>query len=93
MKAYIDDTVLAESDTVEEVDGFMYFPRESVNTEYLTDSDKEYTCPNKGEAEYYNATIGDSEIRNIAWSYPDPNEGFEEIAGHIAFDKGKVRID
>jgi len=93
MKAHIDDTVIAESDETEKVDGFTYFPRESVKTEYLTDSDKDYTCPDKGEAAYYNAEVNGDSIRNAGWSYPDPNEGYEHIADYIAFDKGKVRIE
>lgn len=93
MKATINDVVIAESDDVEEVDGFIYFPRETVNTEYFTDSDKEYSDADKGDAEFYNFEDGDVQIRNVGWSYQDPGPEYEHIAGYIAFDKGKVRTE
>ena len=30
------------------------------------------------------------EIPNIAWSYPDPSPGYEQIRGHLAFYAWKV---
>ena len=63
MKALFNDTVLAESDQTEVVEENHYFPREDVKTDYLKKSDKEYTCPWKGEATYYHIDTGKDQKR------------------------------
>jgi uncharacterized protein (DUF427 family) len=88
-KAMIDGVVLAESDTTELVEGNIYFPRDSVKMTIFSHSSTPYTCPWKGVAEYFNATVNGKEITDVAWSYPDPKEAAKNIAGHLAFDKRK----
>ncbi len=88
-KAQFKDAVLAESQETEQVEGNVYFPRDSVAMGKLTSSDTQYTCPWKGDAEYFNLELGGETIHDAAWSYPDPKEAARHIAGHLAFDRSK----
>ena len=62
-----------------------YFPREDVRLELFEPTERHTKCPIKGEASYYSIRVGDREVRNGAWYYPDPIEGAEPIADMIAF--------
>jgi uncharacterized protein (DUF427 family) len=62
-----------------------YFPREDVRRELFEPTERHTKCPIKGEASYYSIRVGDREVRNGAWYYPDPIEGAEPIADMIAF--------
>ena len=88
MKAIWNDTVIANSDSTVVIENNHYFPRQSVNMEYLEKSGSTYTCPWKGEAYYYNIKISDRVNRDAAWTYPEPKKAAENIAGRIAFWKG-----
>ena len=85
-KAIWNDTVLAESDKYETVEGNLYFPSESVKWDYLRLGDKQYTCPWKGEATYYDIAVGDQVKKNAAWSYLEPKEAAKNIKSHVAFE-------
>lgn len=52
-KATVGKTIIADTDTWEEVEGNVYFPPASVKTEYLTKTDHSTHCPWKGDASYY----------------------------------------
>ncbi|NPE29280.1 DUF427 domain-containing protein [Methanococcoides sp. SA1] len=80
--------ILAESDSVKEIEGNLYFPPESVNKEFLRESDTRSTCPWKGLAYYYDVVVNGDENNDAAWSYPEPKEAAKEITGHFAFWKG-----
>jgi uncharacterized protein (DUF427 family) len=88
-KAIVDGVVIAESDKTELVEGNVYFPRGSVKMDMFSGSSTPYTCPWKGVAEYFNASVNGKDITDIAWSYPTPKEAAKNIAGHLAFDKRK----
>lgn len=85
MKAIWNDTVLAESDKTIVVEGNHYFPTDSINRRYFTESDRHTTCPWKGEASYYTIKTGDGEYPNGAWYYPDPKEKARRIKDYVAF--------
>ena len=87
-KAEYQGIVLAESDDTVVIEGNHYFPRESVHVE-LTDSPTPYTCPWKGKAAYFNLSADGTELKDAAWSYPEPKEAAKEIKGHLAFDRSK----
>ncbi|MCM1987164.1 MAG: DUF427 domain-containing protein [Methanococcoides sp.] len=80
--------VLAESDSVKEIEGNLYFPPESVNKEFLRESDTRSTCPWKGLAHYFDIVVNGEENNDAAWSYPEPKEAAKEITGYVAFWKG-----
>jgi uncharacterized protein (DUF427 family) len=65
-----------------------YFPREDVRMNLLTSSKTTSHCPFKGYAVYF--SLGES--RDVAWSYEEPIEGMEPLAGRVAF-YGEVRED
>lgn len=87
-KATWNDVVLAESDKYEEVEGNAYFPPKSVKWDYFKSGDRQYTCPWKGKAAYYDIVVKGKTKKNAAWSYPEPLEAAKHIKGHVAFERG-----
>jgi len=57
-----------------------YFPRDDVRMDLLIASKTTTYCPFKGHAVYF--SLG--ERRDIAWSYEEPVEEVEAIAGRLA---------
>lgn len=87
-KAIWNDTVIAESDTYEEVEGNVYFPPESIKQEYFKASNTDSFCPWKGTASYYTVVVDGQENLNAAWYYPEPKDAAANIKDHVAFWKG-----
>jgi len=75
-QAVLNGTVLAdapEADVIH-IEGNVYFPPSSVNTDLLVESATPYTCPWKGECQYFSvkdSASGDV-LQDRAWSYPHP---------------------
>jgi len=88
MKAVWNGKVVAESDDTIVVEGNHYFPKDSVNMEYLKPSSEQYTCPWKGEAKYHNVDVDGVVSDGAAWEYPEPKEGAEMVKNRIAFWRG-----
>ena len=88
-KAEWNGVILAESDHYKAVEGNVYFPPDSVQKEYLRDSDTDYECPWKGHADYFDIVVWGKVNRDAAWHYPDPKPVVKEIKGYIAFDQTK----
>jgi len=87
-KAVWNGVVVAESDKIEEVDDYVYFPESSVKREYLRPSSTVSTCPWKGQARYYSLMIDGQENQDAAFYYPNPKPIARKIKGHIAFWRG-----
>lgn len=90
MKAVWNNQIIAESDDTVEVEGNHYFPPESVKMEYLTKNGEKYTCPWKGECDYYDVTVSDKTAKNGGWMYPEPKPEAEHVRGRFAFWQGVV---
>ncbi|MDQ1638040.1 MAG: hypothetical protein QOF62_1379 [Pyrinomonadaceae bacterium] len=88
MKATWNDAVIAESNETVVVEGNHYFPRDSVNSEYLQPSSSHTICPWKGEASYYDVVVNGEINGDAAWYYPDPKPAAAEIKNLIAFWHG-----
>jgi len=88
MRATWNGEVIAESSETVVVEGNHYFPPTSVRMDLLTPNPKTTTCPWKGEASYYDITVGDQTNSAAAWYYPAPKAAAEEITGRVAFWKG-----
>ncbi|HDO28043.1 MAG TPA: DUF427 domain-containing protein [Bacteroidetes bacterium] len=88
MKAIWNGKVIAESDKTINIEGNQYFPPESVNKEYLSDSDTHTVCHWKGTASYYHVEADGKTNKNAAWFYPDPSSLAEKIKGYVAFWHG-----
>lgn len=83
--AKIGDTVVASTDTYETVEGNIYFPPDSVDKSVLSDSKTSTHCPWKGEASYYNITVGGKTVNDAAWYYPQAFEKAKHIQDYVAF--------
>lgn len=88
MKAIWNDQVLATSDDTVVVENNHYFPADSLNREFFSDSSKTTHCPWKGEAHYYSLKVDGKENLDAAWFYPSPKDAAKNIAGRVAFWKG-----
>lgn len=81
-------SVIAESDDAISIEGYTYFPKDSVDWQLLEPSDHRSTCPWKGQASYYSVKVNGDVNRDAAWEYPTPKAGAEAVAGRVAFWKG-----
>ncbi len=80
--------VIADADETVVVEGNHYFPPERVGRRYLRDSARTSACPWKGRASYVDVVV-DGEVNFAAgWTYPNPTNAAQEIAGHLAFWHG-----
>ena len=84
-KAIWNGAVLAESDETVIVEGNHYFPPESVNRDYFSESAKTTVCGWKGIANYYDVEVGDETNPAAAWFYASPSDAAREIKDHVAF--------
>ena len=82
---------IAESDNTVVVEGNHYFPRDSVNADYLRESSTTSVCPWKGTASYVSLVVDGEENTDAAWFYPEPKPEAAQIVDHFAFWKG-VRV-
>lgn len=87
-KATWNGTVLAESEETVIVEGNHYFPRESINEEYFSESNTNTFCPWKGTASYFDVVVDGEINRDAAWHYPAPSDAASEIKDHVAFWRG-----
>ena len=67
-----------------------YIPPEDVRREYLRPSRRQTYCEFKGQASYYDLVVGEREVRDAAWYYPEPDSRFAAIRDHLAFYPGRV---
>jgi len=88
MKAIYNGQVLAESDATVVVENNHYFPENSLNKDFFKSSDKQTSCPWKGEASYYTLEVDGAVNVDAAWYYPEPKDAAKEIKDHVAFWKG-----
>lgn len=84
-KATLNGTLLAESKETPLVEGYRYFPAESVQMEMLKPSAHTSVCPWKGVASYYDVVVDGKVAKNAAWSYRQPKDAAQHIKGLIAF--------
>ncbi|MGE3795770.1 MAG: DUF427 domain-containing protein [Dehalococcoidia bacterium] len=92
-RAVWNGVVVADSEDVEVVDGYTYFPAGAVNAEHLRRSDHSSSCPWKGTASYFDVVVGEQVNRDAAWEYPHPSDRAAPlVGGRIGFWRG-VRIE
>ncbi|KAI9171095.1 hypothetical protein HJFPF1_00575 [Paramyrothecium foliicola] len=90
--ASVGDTIIAETDAWEEVEGNVYFPPSTVKRTYLSETDHSTFCPWKGHASYYTIDVDGSKLDNAAWYYPQAYEKAAGIENYVAFYKSKVKV-
>lgn len=91
-RAVWNGVVLAESDETVVVEGNHYFPSDSLNDEYFSDSDKTTVCGWKGTASYYDIEVEGEVNSAAAWYYATPSDAASQIKDHVAFWRG-VRVE
>ncbi|KAK4688640.1 hypothetical protein P7C73_g1492, partial [Tremellales sp. Uapishka_1] len=90
---FLGDTLLAKAMTSDltKVEGNWYFKESALlDRGKYTESSTHTTCPWKGVASYFNYDDDGKIIKDIAWFYPTPKKGAEEVEGRVAFYVGKV---
>ncbi|WP_378145154.1 DUF427 domain-containing protein [Cnuibacter sp. UC19_7] len=94
MKAVVGGTVIAEApkEDLIAIEGNWYFPPSSVKSELLSESDTPYTCPWKGECQYFDVTVDGTALHDRAWSYPNPyatafDRVGKDFSNYVAFWK------
>ncbi|GAB3597782.1 DUF427 domain-containing protein [Microbacterium tumbae] len=92
MKAVLAGTVIAqaEDDDLISIEGNWYFPPSSITPGVLVESPTPYTCPWKGECQYYSVRTQGETFADQAWSYPHPYPSAfdrvgEDFSGYVAF--------
>ena len=69
-----------------------YFPRDDVRADLLRSSDRQTTCPFKGQASYWSVQVGDQVHEDLVWSYQNPIPSAEGIAGLMCFYNDRVEL-
>ncbi|WP_395293778.1 DUF427 domain-containing protein [Kitasatospora hibisci] len=92
MRAVWNGVRLAETDRTEVVEGNHYFPPDSLDRRYFTESPTRALCPWKGIARYYTVSVDGEANPDAAWCYPRPSILARRIKGHVAFWRG-VRVE
>ena len=92
MKAVWNDQIIAEADNEEliYIERNWYFPPSAVKKEFLRESPTPYTCPWKGECQYFDVGQGDTWSKDSAWSYPEPKPSaittvHKDFSNYVAF--------
>ena len=67
-----------------------YLPPEHVRFDYLQPSRTRTFCEWKGIASYFNFVVGGTVVKDVAWTYADPKQGFFSIAGWLSFYPERV---
>jgi len=70
----------------------LYVARDRVRTDLLVPSATTTYCPYKGEASYWTATVGDTVVEDVAWSYDDPLPESLSIRQMLAFDPTRATV-
>ncbi|HSW66481.1 MAG TPA: DUF427 domain-containing protein [Bacillota bacterium] len=92
MKAIWNNQVIAEAnkDDLIFIERNWYFPPASVRQGMLRKSDTPYTCPWKGECQYFDVGEDGNWSQDNAWSYPNPKESAiktvkKDFSNYVAF--------
>lgn len=67
-----------------------YIPPGDISPGVLVRADGGSGCEWKGRAEYFSVRVGERQLTNVAWAYPNPTPRFAEIAGYVAFYAGPM---
>jgi uncharacterized protein (DUF427 family) len=73
-------------------DAVQYIPLADVVASALSPSDTSTYCPFKGDASYYDVTVGGTTVDDVIWTYEQPYAAVSEIAGRVAFYPDKAEV-
>jgi len=86
MKAIWQGRVIADSSQTVQVDGYVYFPRESVKMDLLRIAPKtpsDLQCPHG--VQFYDVIDGAARCERGAWSYEKPQERMKKVDHWLGF--------
>lgn len=69
-----------------------YLPKTDVRFDLLTPTDTQTSCPYKGTARYWTATVNGVEHADVVWGYDTPLAESIDIAGLVCFYDEKVDL-
>ncbi|MEU4315054.1 DUF427 domain-containing protein [Nocardia sp. NPDC024068] len=69
-----------------------YLPLTDIRMDLLSPSDTHTSCPYKGNADYWNVQVGDTEYPDLVWIYRTPTPESQKVAGLACFYNEKVDI-
>ena len=100
MKAMLGDIVIADApkEDLVSIEGNWYFPPSSINTDLLSTTNTPYTCPWKGECQYFSVNVDGESLPDRAWSYPTPyptafDRVGKDFSNYVAFWKEVKGVD
>ncbi len=67
-----------------------YLPQGDIQMQYLTPTNKRTICEFKGQASYWTLEINEKAAPNVAWSYPNPFDSYDQIRDYLAFYPSKM---
>ncbi|MDQ0088766.1 uncharacterized protein (DUF427 family) [Paenibacillus anaericanus] len=67
-----------------------YLPKEDVRQDLLSETTLQTSCPYKGTASYWSATVNDKIHENIVWSYLNPIPEIPNIKEYLSFYNERV---
>ena len=70
----------------------VYFPREAVDMDYFSRTERTTHCPYKGDANYYTIFMDGNFADNAVWTYENPYPAMDVIRSFLAFYPDKVEI-
>ncbi|MGH7237287.1 MAG: DUF427 domain-containing protein [Candidatus Saccharimonadales bacterium] len=92
MKAIWNGKVIAEASKEDliYIERGWYFPPSSVRQEFLRKSDTPYTCPWKGDCQYFDVGEGENWSQDNAFCYPTPKASAvdtvkKDFSNYLAF--------
>lgn len=88
MKAIWNGQIIAESNDTVVVEGNHYFPADSIDKKYFTESESHSVCHWKGKASYYDLDVEGNMNIDAAWYYPETSDMAMKIKDYVAFWKG-----
>ncbi len=62
-----------------------YIPPEDIRQDCLVKMPQTTYCEWKGRGAYYSVVVGDRQLINVAWYYPEPTPAFAAIQNYVAF--------
>ena len=71
----------------------LYIPREDVRMIHFAPTSRHSHCPYKGDASYFDLSVGAARVANAVWSYEMPFPEMAAIKGHLAFYPQHVAIE
>ncbi len=86
-KATWNGKTIAETDRAIQVEGNLYFPPDCVKKNCMKKSNREYVCPWKGIASYYDLEIEGKTNKDAAWCYHAVTREANPIKNYVAFDR------